>query len=75
VRRTAASGRPIIQQLKGSPGASNSVGESESNEDRDWPGELSAVHDSLQSELKDGGKEYAWGARQRASRPFVAASW
>jgi hypothetical protein len=73
VHGTAPSGRPIIQQLKGFPGASNSMRESESNEDRDWPGELSAVHDNLQSELKDGGKEYAWGARQRASRPLVAA--
>jgi hypothetical protein len=43
------------------------VGKSESNKDRDWPDELSAVHDDLQSELKDGGKEYASGARQRAS--------
>jgi hypothetical protein len=56
VHGATPSGRPIIQQLKGFPGASNSVGESESNEDRDWPGELSAVHDNLQSELKDGGR-------------------
>jgi hypothetical protein len=48
VHRAAPSERPIIQQLKRRPDASNIVGESESNEDRYWPGELSAVHDNLQ---------------------------
>jgi hypothetical protein len=72
VPRAAPSGRPVIQQLKGFPGASNRARKSEPNEDRDWPGELSAVHDNLQSGLKDGGMKYAWGTRQRASRPFVA---
>jgi hypothetical protein len=48
VRRAAPSERPIIQQLKRRPDASNIVGDSESNDDRYWPGELSAVHDNLQ---------------------------
>jgi hypothetical protein len=57
VRRAAPSGWPIVQQLESFPSASNGMGESKSNEDRDWLGELSAVHDSLRSELKENGKE------------------
>jgi hypothetical protein len=73
VHRAAPSGRPVIQQLEGFPGASNGVGETESNEDRDWPGELSAVHDNLQSELEDGGSVLQ--VRQFTERVAVGVPW
>jgi hypothetical protein len=68
VHRATPSERPIIQQLKRRPDASNIEDESESNEDRYWSGELSAVHDNLQVAIpKDGGQQCAGRSATRES--------